>query len=276
MTMAQRSDNSIARVIASHVAALPDAAVLLSVIVPVRDERENIVPLLREIQLALTGVVSYEVLYVDDGSCDGTPEILHEARRDAPMLRVLRHDISAGQSTAIRTGVLAARGRWIATLDGDGQNDPADILALLVEARRLSGIRGDDRVMIAGWRTARFDSAFKRWQSRVANRVRAAVLGDGTPDSGCGLKVFSRALFVSLPYFDHMHRFLPALVRREGGDVLSLPVRHRPRTRGVSHYGLLNRLWVGVVDMAGVAWMSRRARVPVVTELPTGTRLESV
>ena len=244
--------------------ALPPIA--LSVVVPVHNERENIAPLVHEIVATLSGVVRFEIVYVDDGSGDGTSEMLRNVQARVPMLRVLTHDRSAGQSTAIRTGVLAAHGRWIATLDGDGQNDPADIPALLTRACSLAAHRGDDRVLIAGWRTHRRDSSATRWQSRIANGVRSRLLGDGTPDSGCGLKIFARSTFLALPYFDHMHRFMPALVRRDGGDVLSLPVNHRPRVRGVSHYNVWNRLWTGVVDMVGVVWLARRARVPRVAE----------
>jgi dolichol-phosphate mannosyltransferase len=239
----------------------------LSVVVPVHNERENIAPLIDEIVAALSDVVPFEIVYVDDGSTDGTADALRIMQRTTPMLRVLRHERSAGQSTAIRTGVMAAHGRWIATLDGDGQNDPADIPALLTQACSLAAQRDDDRLLIAGWRTRRRDSRFTRWQSRVANAVRSRLLRDGTPDTGCGLKVYPRALYLALPYFDHMHRFMPALVRREGGTVESIPVRHRPRTAGRSHYGMTNRLWTGLVDMAGVMWLARRARVPVSVEL---------
>ncbi len=244
----------------------------LSVVVPVHNESENIEPLITEIVAALSGVVSYEIIYVDDGSSDGTGDALRLMQPQVTALRVLRHDRSAGQSTAIRTGVLAARGRWIATLDGDGQNDPADIPALLTRACSLAAQRGDDCVLIAGWRTKRRDTGFTRWQSRIANGVRSRLLRDGTPDTGCGLKVYSRATFVALPYFDHMHRFMPALVRREGGTIESVPVNHRPRTRGQSHYGLMNRLWTGLVDMAGVVWLARRAKVPIVSEHPERKR----
>ena len=252
------------RLQAMLVPALP--AIALSVVVPVHNERDNLAPLVDEIVATLSGVVSFEIVYVDDGSTDGTGEMLRSVQARVPTLRVLTHDRSAGQSTAIRTGVLAAHGRWIATLDGDGQNDPADIPALLTQACSLSAQRGDERLLIAGWRTHRKDSGSTRWQSRIANGVRSRLLGDGTPDSGCGLKVYARSTFLALPYFDHMHRFMPALVRRDGGDVLSVPVNHRPRTRGTSHYGVWNRLWSGLVDMAGVVWLARRARVPRVAE----------
>ena len=246
-------------------AAAPDPE--LSVVVPVHNEAGNIASLVGEIADALEGVATFEIVYVDDGSSDTTLEALTTARQRAPMLRVLRHARSMGQSTALRTGVLAARGHWIATLDGDGQNDPADIPALLARARELARQRGDNAVLIAGWRSRRRDGWYTRWQSKLANGVRARLLRDGTPDTGCGLKVYARDLFIALPYFDHMHRFMPALVKRTGGEVHSLPVNHRPRTRGRSHYGLFNRLWAGIVDTAGVMWLARRARRPDTLEL---------
>ncbi len=253
---------------------VPLASVDLSVVVPVLNERDNVTPLVAEIVAALTGVVMFEIVYVDDGSTDGTPEVLAAMQQQVQVLRVIRHDHPVGQSTAIRSGVLAARGRWIATLDGDGQNDPSDIPALLMRACLVSAERGDERLLIAGWRTNRKDSRYTRWQSWVANAVRARLLGDGTPDTGCGLKVYPRAMFLALPYFDHMHRFMPALVRRDGGEVQSVPVNHRPRTQGRSHYGLLNRLWMGVVDLIGVIWLARRARVPAVRESFASAREE--
>ncbi len=239
----------------------------LSVVVPVHNERENLAPLIHEIVATLSGVLPFEIVYVDDGSTDGTGNELQQLQLQIPALRVLRHARSTGQSTAIRTGVLAARGRWIATLDGDGQNDPADIPALLTKGCALAASRGDERVLVAGWRTMRRDTGFTRWQSRVANSIRSRLLQDGTPDTGCGLKVYSRSVYLSLPYFDHMHRFLPALVQRAGGAVQSVPVNHRPRVFGASHYGLLNRAWTGVVDMLGVIWLARRAHVADVTEI---------
>ena len=241
---------------------------MISVVVPVHNESGSIAPLVAEIVAALTPVSRFEVVYVDDGSSDETAQALEAARDAVPMLRVLRHQRRAGQSAAIRTGVLAARGTWIVTLDGDGQNDPADIPALLHRAMASALARGDDRVLVNGWRTTRRDPGFTRWQSNIANAVRGWLLRDGTPDTGCGLKVYPKSLYARLPYFDHMHRFMPALVTREGGEVLSVPVNHRPRTRGRSHYRFLNRLWVGVVDLAGVLWLTRRAPIPDVQELP--------
>lgn len=237
----------------------------LSVVIPVKNEQDNVLPLLEEIHTALDGRYAYEVLYVDDGSDDATPQRLAEARDRYPLLRVLRHAASCGQSTAVRTGVRAARAAWIATLDGDGQNDPADIPAL------VSVIRAPDCPdtlwLVAGWRRTRRDSWLRRLSSRVANAVRSYLLRDRTPDTGCGLKLFRRDTFLELPYFDHMHRFLPALVLRAGGQVTSVEVHHRHRARGTSKYGLHNRLWVGIVDLFGVAWLQRRVRLPVVREL---------
>jgi dolichol-phosphate mannosyltransferase len=232
----------------------------LSVVVPVKNEAENIEPLMREIVAALGGLDAFEILYVDDGSTDATLAELKRMAGEIPRLRIVRHRMACGQSTAISSGVGAARFDWIATLDGDGQNDPADIPRLLA---RLAQARPEDNLhMLAGWRTRRQDNWLRRLSSRVANGVRSALLGDATPDTGCGLKVFSREAYLRLPYFDHMHRFLPALVQRHGGRVESVAVNHRPRERGTSKYGLNNRLWVGIVDLLGVMWLIRRARRP--------------
>ncbi|HWI26287.1 MAG TPA: glycosyltransferase family 2 protein [Stellaceae bacterium] len=231
----------------------------LSVVIPVRNEAPNVAPLVAEIRAALEGICDYEIVYVDDGSSDETAAAVRALAAGFPRLRLLRHRQSAGQSAAIRTGVRAARGPWIATLDGDGQNDPADIPRLWQMAR---GAAADEKLLIAGWRQRRQDSGTKRLSSRIANRVRGALLGDGTPDTGCGLKIFRRALFLDLPFFDHCHRFLPALVKREGGRTISVAVNHRPRQRGVSNYGTLDRLFVGISDLMGVKWLMRRAKLP--------------
>lgn len=231
----------------------------LAVVIPVRNEAPNIAPLVAEIRAALDGVAEYEIVYVDDGSSDATAAAVRDLQRDFPRLRLVRHRASAGQSAAILSGVRAARAPWIATLDGDGQNDPADIPRLLQMARAAPAAPA---LLIAGWRQKRQDSAVKRLSSRIANRVRGALLGDGTPDTGCGLKLFRRALFLDLPFFDHCHRFLPALVKRQGGRVVSVAVNHRPRQRGASNYGTLDRLFVGIADLVGVMWLMRRARLP--------------
>ncbi len=230
----------------------------LAVVVPVKNEQDNILSLIGEIHAALEGV-AFEVVYVDDGSDDRTPAKLAEAKAEFPRVRSVRHKESCGQSQAVATGVKAARARFIATLDGDGQNDPADIPALLA---RLREAKNPDLFLVAGHRHKRRDSAVKRYSSRFANALRRALLNDETPDTGCGLKVFSRAGFLDLPRFDHMHRYLPALYLRNGGQVVSVPVNHRPRERGVSKYGTIDRALVGITDLMGVMWLIRRSSVP--------------
>jgi dolichol-phosphate mannosyltransferase len=226
-----------------------------SVVVPVCNEAENVEPLAREIDAALRGR-AYEMIFVDDGSTDETAAILRTLKQSLPTLRVLRHSFRSGQSAAVASGVRAARAPWIATLDGDGQNDPADI-PKLIAARDAATNRGV-QLLMGNRKASRKDSAFRKLQSSIANGVRGSLLGDDTPDTGCGIKLFSRELFLELPRFDHMHRFLPALFQRHGAAVISVPVGHRPRTRGTSKYGMLNRLWVGIVDIAGVMWLRRR------------------
>jgi dolichol-phosphate mannosyltransferase len=257
---------------AAKVAGPPVFDGRLSVVVPVRNEADNVEPLVREIARALAALRAFEIVYVDDGSDDRTHAELGRMRALIPQLRCVRHARSCGQSTAILTGVRSARHPWIATLDGDGQNDPADI-ALLWQRWQTERAAGHTApLLLAGWRVQRRDTALRRLSSRVANGVRARLLGDATPDTGCGLKLFARDTFLALPYFDHMHRFLPALVQRSGGRVESVVVAHRPRTRGRSKYGVHNRLWVGIVDLFGVAWLMRRARRPeVIDEAIAGT-----
>lgn len=234
----------------------------LSVVVPVRNEQDNVDPLVREIATALTGTATFEIIYVNDGSTDDTQARLEALKTEFPMLRVIRHLASCGQSRAVTTGVTAARHEWIATLDGDGQNDPADIPALLATLADPS--QPSNLELLAGWRAKRIDTWTKRISSRVANGIRSRLLRDNTPDTGCGLKVFARETFLQLPNFDHVHRFIPALVMRNGGAVVSVPVHHRARERGTSKYGVHNRLWVGIVDLFGVAWLQRRVRLPVI------------
>jgi len=231
----------------------------LSVVVPVMNEAENIAPLVREIAAALTERVRFEIVYVDDGSTDHSFEILRTLRTEFPMLRAQRHARRRGQSAAVLTGVKAARAAIIATLDGDGQNNPADIPALLDVYRAYKSTEaGSQPLMLAGHRTTRRDSWIKRISSRLANRYRAGKLKDDTPDTGCGLKLFPRDVFLGFPAFDHMHRFLPALMIRAGGIVRSVPVSHRPRERGNSKYGTWDRLVVGIADVRGVAWLIER------------------
>ena len=239
----------------------------LSVVIPVKNEAGNIASLVAEIAAALDGLMVYEIVYVDDGSDDATAAEVRRLQTGLPQLRLVRHRASCGQSAAIRSGVKAARGGWIATLDGDGQNDPADIPALWQLAQKTAKDRPAlPPLLIAGHRARRRDSWSKRQASRIANAVRRRMLHDDTPDSGCGLKLFPRALFLDLPYFDHMHRFLPALVLREGGRVWSVAVNHRPRRRGTSKYGVLDRLGVGITDLLGVMWLRRRNARPLLIE----------
>jgi dolichol-phosphate mannosyltransferase len=221
-------------------------SVELSVVVPVCNEAENVEPLAREIDAALN-TRPYEMIFVDDGSTDDTAAMLHGLKSVFPSLRVLRHSFRSGQSAAVASGVRAARAPWIATLDGDGQNDPADI-PKLIAARDSPDGRGV-QLFMGNRKASRQDSAFRKLQSNIANSVRSGLLGDATPDTGCGIKLFSRDVFMDLPRFDHMHH---------GARVISVPVNHRARTRGTSKYGMLNRLWVGIVDIAGVMWLRRR------------------
>ena len=235
----------------------------LSVVVPVFNERDNVVPLINEISAALRGRIDFEIVYVDDHSTDDTLAVLGAAKAANPELRVIHHVSQSGQSTAIRNGIKAARGHWIATLDGDGQNDPADIPKLLA-------MRDESPAQIklfAGWRVERKDSGSKRMASKWANAIRRRLLRDETPDTGCGIKLFEREAFLDLPYFNHMHRYLPALMQRAGWKTLSVPVNHRARGAGVSKYNNLNRALVGIADLRGVAWLIRRAKRTAVQEI---------
>ncbi|HEC90507.1 MAG TPA: glycosyltransferase, partial [Alphaproteobacteria bacterium] len=232
----------------SQTAERPPSPVELAVVVPVRNEQGNISPLIDEISRAL-GAVNFEIVYVNDGSTDATASILADCAKKYPALKVVTHKAAFGQSAAIASGIKAARATVIATIDGDGQNDPADIPRLLAVYNEADD---NARLLVAGLRTVRKDTWAKRMSSRIANRVRRRLLHDDTPDTGCGLKVFSRSTFMEMPRFDHMHRFLPALMMRQGGRVVSVPVNHRRRRSGVTKYGLFDRLWVGIIDLFGV------------------------
>jgi dolichol-phosphate mannosyltransferase len=239
----------------------PDPAI--SVVVPVRNEAGNIAPLLGEIAAALQGRV-FEVVYVNDGSTDSTDQELRGLMAQHSWLRQLRHSQSCGQSAAVRTGVAASRAPVVVTLDGDGQNDPAFLPALIAELEKDGPRRG----LVAGQRIGRKATGFKRFQSRVANAVRGAVLKDGTRDTGCGLKAFRRDAFLALPHFDGLHRFMPALMRRDGFGIGYVDVVDRPRGHGVSNYGFWDRLWIGILDLGGVWWLiRRRKRVPDAQEI---------
>jgi len=235
----------------------------VSVVVPVRNEAGNVAPLVAEIAASLAGR-AFEIVYVNDGSTDGTEAELVALMRERPFLRQIRHRVSCGQSSAVRSGVAAARAPLCVTLDGDGQNDPR-FLPALIDALAQGGARVG---LAAGQRLGRKATGFKKLQSRIANGVRGAILRDGTRDSGCGLKAFRRDAFLALPYFDGLHRFLPALIRRDGFDVVYVDVVDRERRHGVSNYGMWDRLWVGILDLAGVWWLLRRKkRVPEVSEV---------
>ena len=242
---------------------LPSSETAVSIVVPVRNEADNILPLIEEITAALSGRRDYEIIYVNDGSTDATAERLAEAMKRWPNIRQLRHAVSTGQSAAVRSGVRAARGAIVATLDGDGQNNPAFLPELIAAVEKGAGVG-----LAAGQRVGRKDTGFKKFQSRVANAVRSNILRDGTRDTGCGLKAFRREVFLMMPYFDGLHRFLPALVRREGFGVAYVDVIDRPRRSGVSNYGFFDRLWIGILDLFGVWWLIRRKKpTPVATEV---------
>ena len=235
----------------------PVAAPAFSLVIPLNNESENVRPLISEIRSALANAGPFELIVIDDGSDDATADEIRAMALDGP-LRMLHHPTRRGQSTALYNGVRAATAEIVIVMDGDLQNDPADI-PNLIEALRTDPNPGT-LGLVMGHRTKRRDSGLRRLSSKIANGVRARVLNDDTPDTGCGLKLARRSVFLLLPYFDHMHRFLPALVRAAGYRVRSLPVNHRPRVHGDAHYGMWDRLWVGIVDMAGVAWLARRSQ----------------
>ena len=236
----------------------------VSVVAPVRNEADTVRPLTDEIAAALNGRWNFELIYVNDGSTDATESALNALKAERPWLRQIKHAASCGQSAAVRSGVIAARAPLVATLDGDGQNDPSFIPALLHALEQGGANIG----LVAGQRVGRRSGAWKKFQSRIANSVRGAILHDRTRDSGCGLKLFRRDAFLALPYFDALHRFLPALFRRDGYDIAYVDVIDRPRHAGKSNYGLWDRLWVGILDLAGVWWLiRRRKKVPQVSEV---------
>ncbi|WP_417762690.1 glycosyltransferase family 2 protein [Shewanella sp.] len=239
---------------------------MISVVIPAKDEAGNIGPLIIEIFQALNTLTPFEVIVVDDGSRDDTAaEVVDTANRLGCQAQAVIHKQSTGQSTAIWTGVRQAAGDWIVTLDADGQNDPADIPAIIALAQQISATD----FCIAGYRKYRKDTAWKRFQSRIANKIRNAMLRDGVPDTGCGLKLFPRETFIKMPYFNHMHRYIPALVRRMGGEVHISVVNHRDRQVGVSKYTAWNRAWVGIVDILGVMWLIRRAKIAEIKQIET-------
>lgn len=239
----------------------------ISVVVPVHNETDNVEALIAEIDQALHAQDAFEMIFVDDGSTDDTLHKLKQAMEKYPQLRVLQHQESCGQSRAIHSGVTAASYPWIATLDGDGQNDPADIPNLIAALQERSS---DQLWMLAGFRHQRNDTGWRRFSSKFANAVRQSILHDETPDTGCGLKLFRRDKFLTLPYFDHIHRFMPALVKMAGGEVISVKVNHRSRSHGQSKYGTLDRLMAGIWDMLGVLWLRKRHSLAVISEVEHG------
>lgn len=247
-----------------NISPLPRAeahdSLYVSVLIPAKNEADNLPSLLAEVATALAGE-AYEIIVVDDGSTDHTEAALRALKSSGfPQLRLLSHSHSLGQSTSIYHAAQAARGQWLVTLDGDGQNDPADIPGMLALVRGCEGQAGGVK-LVAGHRINRRDTASKRWASRFANDLRGRLLKDETPDTGCGLKVIEREAFLRLPYFDHMHRFIPALIKRHNGRMIVHPVNHRPRSAGVSNYGNLDRALVGILDLFGAWWLIKRTRL---------------
>ena len=237
----------------------------ISIVIPAKNEAENIRPLITEIQTAMAARDDYELIYVDDGSTDDTWNELLTLSESNPHLLLVRHQQSVGQSIAILSGAWQARGKWLVVLDADGQNDPADIPGML-EAVQGANQRDPAVWGVIGHRVNRRDDWVKRLSSKVANGFRDFMLRDGIPDTGCGLKAVLRERYLRLPSFNHMHRYIPTLIQAQGGSMLVHPVNHRPRQAGVSNYGVWNRLWVGLVDVLGVWWLKRRAKVVHIQE----------
>jgi len=228
----------------------------ISIVIPAHNEADNIGTLIREIK-QLNLEQPYEIIIVDDASSDDTYANVVKLKTDIPELRVIQHEGTYGQSAAVATGIAHAVGELIVTMDGDGQNNPADIPKLV---SAILDSENKNLRMVAGFRKKRNDSEWRILSSKIANSVRSFFLQDQTPDTGCGLKIFYRAAFIKLPFFDHMHRFLPALIQMQGGDVISIEVSHRARMHGISNYGTLNRLWVGIIDILGVSWLRLRSK----------------
>ena len=237
----------------------------ISIVIPAKNEAENIRPLITEIQTAMADRDDYELIYVDDGSTDDTWNELQTLYESNPHLLLVRHQQSVGQSIAILSGAWQARGKWLVVLDADGQNDPADIPGML-NAVQDANHRDPAVWGVIGHRVNRRDDWVKRLSSKVANGFRDFMLRDGIPDTGCGLKAVLRERYLRLPSFNHMHRYIPTLIQAQGGSMLVHPVNHRPRQAGVSNYGVWNRLWVGLVDVLGVWWLKRRAKVVHIQE----------
>ncbi len=236
----------------------------VSVVIPVHNEAGNIEKLVKETyNVFLKNDLEGEIVVVDDKSSDKSYEILKDLSNEISNLRIIAHKNNCGQSRALVSGIRRARYDIIATMDGDGQNDPNDIPKLL---KVLQKEKNGKLQMVAGYRKKRKDTAFKKIASKWANKIRSFLLKDDTPDTGCGLKVFYKEAFLNLPYFDHMHRFLPALIQRDGGEVISVEVNHLPRIYGISHYNNLQRLWVGIVDLLGVIWLQKRSHIPIIEE----------
>jgi len=236
----------------------------LSVVIPVFNESESISTLITEIDQSLRDI-NYEIIVVDDKSSDNTVSVLLALKTNNPRLRVIQHERNYGQSFAVRSGVQSAKSACIATLDGDGQNNPIDIPNLFSKLIDKSG--EDKNVLIAGHRVKRKDSWLKRFSSKNANKLRSKLLKDDVPDTGCGLKVFYRDYFLELPSFNHMHRYIPALYISRGGKVISVEVGHRHRKKGLSKYGFNNRFWVGIADLIGVKWLQSRSKKIVYKEI---------
>ena len=241
------------------------SAPLLSIVIPVCNEAGNIAGVVAEVRAAFDGRVGYELVLVDDGSDDGTAgEIAAEVAAAPGIVRAVTHVTRGGKSRALINGAKMARGRFMATMDGDGQDDPVSLLAMW--DRLCEGGKPESRLLVCGWRQERKDGFRRKLVSRIANGVRRLLLGDGTPDTACGLKLMNRETFLELPHFENMHRFFPALFARRGHRAVSVPVAHRPRASGVSKYGTLDRLWAGLWDLIGVMWVLRRMRYPDVRE----------